>query len=92
MGDAPRDQMDGLPPVGLQPKPDRRAGAHRQEVRRRLRAEFLEMGCLAVTVVEAARLFGLPHDVCARMLNELAEEGFLSRHAGGRFVRSDRTP
>jgi len=66
---------------------DRRDAQGRQRLRGRVRGEFMEMACLRVTVEEAARLFGLPQDVCSRILNDLAAAGEVRRTADGRYTR-----
>jgi Mn-dependent DtxR family transcriptional regulator len=54
----------------------------------RLRNEFLEMPGLAVTVPQAARLFGVRLDHAAHMLDHLEREGFLTHDRDGAFRRS----
>jgi len=53
----------------------------------RVRMEFLEMPGLALTPLQAQRLFGLDATVCAIVLHELIHEGFL-RVKQGRYCRS----
>jgi hypothetical protein len=53
----------------------------------RTRAEYLEMPGLSLTVRQAARLFGLPADVCSATLNSLVESGFL-RQNGQTYCRA----
>lgn len=43
----------------------------------RIRAEYLEMPGMRLTVVQAARLFNLELTHCARVLNALVTEGSL---------------
>jgi hypothetical protein len=52
----------------------------------RICSEFEEMPGLSVTVVQAARLFGLAPDVASRILHGLAEAGVLRAKRNGRFV------
>lgn len=52
----------------------------------RVRAEFLEMPCLALTADQARRLFGLPTRLCEHVLDELVTGGFL-RVRGGAYSR-----
>lgn len=54
----------------------------------RTRAEYLEMPGLRLTVPQAARLFDLQPDACERMLEDLVDDGFLSR-AGNRYARAN---
>jgi hypothetical protein len=54
---------------------------------RRVRAEFFEMPGMHLTLVQAQRLFGLPGDICQRVLAELMREGFLCRARNGMFAR-----
>lgn len=57
----------------------------------RLRNEFLEMPGLAVTVPQAARLFGVRLDHAAGMLDALEHEGFLTHDDRGVYRRMQRT-
>ena len=43
---------------------------------------------LCVTPKEVARLFGVPPNVCERVLSALAEEGALVLRPDGRYVHS----
>ena len=45
----------------------------------RVRAEFLEMPDLRLTLSEAQRLLGLEADVCARVVDILVDREFLRR-------------
>ena len=71
---------------------ERRNLATRHRLVCRVRAEFDEMPGLSLTLSQACRLFGLPLDVCARILNALADEGLLRRRLDGRFGRRDLRP
>jgi len=42
---------------------------------------------LWVTRAEARRLFGMPEDICERVLNQLVTEGMLVRSADGIYRR-----
>ena len=53
----------------------------------RLRNEFLELPGLAVSVPQAARLFGVRLERAERMLAQLEEEGFLRRDESGAYRR-----
>ena len=48
----------------------------------RVRREFQEMPGLCVTVAQAARLFGIPHDESARILSQLAEQRVIQQSGG----------
>ena len=62
---------------------DRRDVASRVALVERFRAEFREMPGLWVTRAEARRLFGVPEDICQRVLDVLVGEGTLIRTGGG---------
>jgi hypothetical protein len=62
---------------------DRRNHASRAALLERFRAEFREMPGLWVTRSEARRLFGVPEDICGRVLDRLVVEGVLVRTADG---------
>lgn len=68
---------------------ERRDVTSRDALMRRVRAEFDEMRGLRLSLPQAGRLFGLRADVCARILDVLAAEGFLKRSADGRYGRRD---
>ena len=51
----------------------------------RVRAEFSEMRGFCPTTAQAARLFGLTLEECARVLGFLSNEGFLRLSADGRY-------
>jgi len=63
----------------------RRDEAARQALLRRIVSEFEEMPGMLLTVAQAARLFGLPLDACARMLADLADGGRLHHAVNGRY-------
>ena len=44
---------------------------------------------LCVTIVQAARLFGLPHEVCERVLSELTAQRVIQQ--SGRYYGALRT-
>jgi hypothetical protein len=61
-----------------------------QRLSQRVRAEFLEMPGLRLTADQARRLFGIPDDLCQRILLTLIADGVLLRGADERFgLRSD---
>jgi len=53
----------------------------------RIRAEFLEMPGLHLTLAQARRLWHLDEGVCRAALDELVHAKFLTRHADGTFTR-----
>ena len=62
-------------------------------IRQRIRAEFLEMPGLKLTLSQASRVFGLDARTLKRLLDELVFEGFLMRDTRGAFLRrTDRRP
>ena len=63
----------------------RRDEAARQALLRRIVSEFEEVPGMLLTVAQAARLFGLPLDACARMLADLADGGRLHQAVSGRY-------
>jgi len=54
----------------------------------RIRAEFQEMPGLTLTLPQAQRLWGLPPDVCARVVDVLLEGAVLKR-SGARLSLRD---
>ncbi len=55
-------------------------------VLRRIRAEFLEMPGLCLTLEQAQRLWGLEPNACEALLNSLIDTRFLRRTDRGLFV------
>lgn len=55
---------------------------------RRIRSEYFEMPGLCLTAVQAKRLWGLNHQECEILLNQLVEGRFLRRTQHGTFVRA----
>lgn len=53
----------------------------------RVRAEFLEMPCLTLTVQQAMRLWHLDQGVCRAVLDSLLRAGFLVETRRGAFRR-----
>jgi len=68
------------------PKTERRNVATRHALVRRVHNEYREMPGLRLTLEQAARLFHLPGETCARVLGELIEEGVLRRTRNGFYV------
>jgi hypothetical protein len=59
---------------------------------RRVRAGYLEMPGLILTVDEIQRMWGIDAVTCAAILNTLVAVGFLRRTRAGGFVRADGGP
>ena len=53
----------------------------------RLRAEYLDMPGLRLTVAQARRLCGVERALCQRMLDALVDEKFLCVKADGAYAR-----
>ena len=53
----------------------------------RIRAEFLEMPGLRLTVIQAKRLCGIEGGICEAVLDALVDLKFLSRHRDGSYSR-----
>lgn len=54
-----------------------------------IRAEFLEMPGLRLTVTQASRLWGLDESVCRRVIDALIGTSFLRWTAAGTVARVD---
>ena len=54
----------------------------------RIRGEYLEMPGLALTEVQAQRLWGLDHGTCTLVLSELLDQQFLRRTGGDSYLRN----
>jgi hypothetical protein len=54
----------------------------------RIKAEYVEMPGLTLTLAQAARLWGLPMRESERLLGELVSSGFLRRDTHGAFRRT----
>ena len=63
----------------LRASTDRRNASGRMALVWRVRSEFREIPGLCVTVAQAARLFGLAEDVCARVCDELVSDGVIQK-------------
>jgi hypothetical protein len=74
-----------LQPV-VRPRIDRRAQRSRELLLARVRGEFSEMPCLALTAPQAMRLFGLRDDICRRLLGSLVADGILWKRDDDRYV------
>ena len=55
----------------------------------RVRAEFLEMPGLTLTVAQASRLWCFDAELCAAVLGALEESRFLVRTGASRFARAE---
>ncbi len=53
----------------------------------RIREEFEEAAGLRVSIVEAARFFGLDVETCEQVLTKLYQVGFLAKDDEGRYRR-----
>lgn len=65
--------------------PERRNAGARRALQHRVSVEFDEMPGTSLTLPQASRLFGVPLDVCARILVSLVDDGRLRRTPDGRF-------
>jgi hypothetical protein len=54
----------------------------------RIRSEFLEMPGLRLTVMQAARLWGLDEESCRRVIDVLVGTSFLRWSAAGTIARA----
>jgi hypothetical protein len=71
---------------------ERRNPVSREELLRRITAEYHEMPGLRLTVVQAQRLFGLRDDVCLRVLHALVDDAILRQDVNGTYARLAVTP
>jgi len=58
-----------------------------REVMLRVESEYREMPGLSLTLPQAARLWGLDHRTCERVLARLVERRVLKRALNGTFIR-----
>lgn len=65
---------------------ERRDSETRKALVQRVRSEFHEMPGLNLTLVQAVRLFGIPRDMCTRVLDQLVDSGWLRLTQDGRFA------
>ena len=61
--------------VFVRPAAERRNLVARRALNHRIREQFFEMPGTSLTIAQAARLFGLPCGICARVFQELAMDG-----------------
>jgi hypothetical protein len=57
------------------------------QARARIRAEYLEMPGMKLTVDQVRRLCGVGSDICEVVLDALVAERFLSVRSDGRYLR-----
>jgi hypothetical protein len=62
------------------------ASTSEETIRRRVRAEFLEMPGLKLTVSQAQRLWGVDRGTCEAVIADLTEARFLCRTRDGAVV------
>ena len=53
----------------------------------RVKGEFEEMPCMRVTPAQASALLGLQEQTSERVLERLAQQGFLARTPQGEYMR-----
>jgi hypothetical protein len=64
-----------------------------EDLIRRVRAEYLEMPGLCLTLAQAQRLWGVDEQTCIGVLDSLTSAKFLCRRSDGSYVRpSDGRP
>lgn len=69
-------------------RPNRGARTDIRELTVRIQGEYDEMPGLCVTARQARRLWGIDRELCALVLNDLIEQGFLRRTHDGQYVRA----
>jgi hypothetical protein len=79
-----------LRPLPLGPPVERRNLSARGALARRVHGEFAEMPGLILSIEQAARLFSLPFNTCARVLNELIQGDLIRVTTDGRYALSRR--
>ena len=55
----------------------------------RIRSEFNESPGMCLTLRQGARLWGIPPEECAKLVDRLVQEDFLRWTRNGELVRSD---
>jgi hypothetical protein len=65
---------------------ERRNKAVREALSHRIHREFEEMPGLSLTLAQATRLFGVPHDAISRILPQLTDERRLRLRSDGRYT------
>jgi predicted transcriptional regulator of viral defense system len=66
---------------------DSKSRAREDHLDARVRAEYLEMPGLCLTVDQARRLWGLDAADCHAVLHRLVAQGFLTRSTRGMYLR-----
>jgi len=61
--------------------------AWKDQILRRIRAEFLEMPGMRLTLFQAKRLWGLDEQTCVQALEFLIADRFLDRRTDGTYTR-----
>jgi hypothetical protein len=74
-----------LKPVGATLSSERRDAGTRWALMHRIWDEFDEMPGTSLTLPQASKLFGVPIEVCDRILVTLVRDGRLHRTKDGRF-------
>ena len=74
-----------LKPVSATLLSERRNAGTRGALMHRIWDEFDEMPGTSLTLPQASKLFGVPMEVCDRILVNLVEDGRLHRTKDGRF-------
>jgi hypothetical protein len=78
--------LDNIPrPPTVKASIDRRNVASRSSLSDRIQVAFREMPGISLTLEQASRLFGVPPEVGARILQRLVDERVLARSADGRY-------
>jgi len=78
-------------PLDMKPKPlsirtlDGRRPHRDDDVKDRIRGEFIEMRGFSPTLEQAARLFDLSREECGGILSSMVQEGALRRDIDGRY-------
>jgi hypothetical protein len=71
---------------------DQLIAVSRDQILRRIRAEYLEMPGLRLTHAQAERLWGLDYPTCEELLERLTADRFLQRRGDGTYARSSEGP
>jgi hypothetical protein len=64
----------------------------RDQIVRRVKGEFAEMPGLQLTAGQAERLWGLDHETCRDVLQELVAANYLTRTDDGRYKPATADP
>lgn len=66
---------------------DSRSTPRIEQLATRIRAEYLELPGLRLTLSQASRLFGIERGECEHLLQELVAHRFLKTMGDGSFIR-----